>query len=103
MREFEFLPDAEEEFLKALEYYRTISTALSRRFFRRFSQARDHIKIFPELGNPFEARTRRFLISEFPYEVIYLCPKDRIVGIAFAHLSMRPGYWVSRLGTDKEK
>lgn len=40
---------------------------------------------------------RRYLMSRFPYLVIFAVMPDEIVVVAIAHTHRRPMYWLSRL------
>jgi len=44
-----------------------------------------------------ERRVRRFILSGFPYDLVYVVLDDEIVIVAFAHHSRQPHYWKSRL------
>jgi hypothetical protein len=44
-----------------------------------------------------KAKTRRLLVSRFPFQIVYLASTDAIVVVALAHLKRRPGYWKGRL------
>ena len=44
-----------------------------------------------------EVVTRRLVLREFPFSVVYRASPDRVVIYAFAHSKRRPGYWRSRL------
>ncbi len=45
---------------------------------------------------PGKHNVRRYLMSRFPYLVIFAVP-DEIVVVAIAHIHRRPMYWLSRL------
>lgn len=40
--------------------------------------------------------TRRYLLRRFPYAVVYREKQGRVLVVAFAHASRRPGYWRDR-------
>jgi hypothetical protein len=50
-------------------------------------------------GVPASINARRFVLSAFPFAVAYLPQpdRDRVVVLAVAHTSRRPGYWLERL------
>ena len=52
---------------------------------------------FPNTGQPFGTRLRRTLVPGFPYGLLYSVEPERILIVAVAHLSRRPGYWKSRV------
>jgi hypothetical protein len=42
---------------------------------------------------------RRFILTRFPYDVVFIEVKDHVHVIAIAHHSKRPGFWRKRLRT----
>lgn len=40
---------------------------------------------------------RSYPLKRFPYRIVYQLEADKLVVIAFAHTSRRPGYWSNRL------
>jgi len=40
---------------------------------------------------------RRFLVSRFPYGIIYSANKDQMTIFAVMNLKRKPGYWKSRI------
>jgi hypothetical protein len=52
----------------------------------------------PESGNPISAdqKTRRLLVTRFPYQAVCRVRPTEIVVVALAHLKRRPGYWKHR-------
>ncbi len=42
---------------------------------------------------------RRIVLKRFPYDVVFLLDRDRVVILAYAHHSRRPGYWRERVPT----
>jgi hypothetical protein len=40
---------------------------------------------------------RRYLVPKFPFQVVYYVEANDLVIVAFAHTSLRPGYWRYRL------
>jgi hypothetical protein len=51
---------------------------------------------FPELGQRFTRRVRRFLVRRFPFGVLYQVADDEVFIVAVAHLRRRPSYWRGR-------
>jgi toxin ParE1/3/4 len=50
----------------------------------------------PEIGEPLDARRRRFPLQRFPYAVIYRSAGDTLRILAIAHRRQRPNYWRGR-------
>jgi toxin ParE1/3/4 len=51
---------------------------------------------YPELGVRISHETRRFLLHDYPYSLIYRTLPAAIIIVALAHQSRRPGYWVGQ-------
>lgn len=56
----------------------------------------DVIEQQPTSGTKITTSERRFLVSRFPYGVIYSVEADQIIIFAVMNLKRRPGYWKSR-------
>lgn len=50
----------------------------------------------PELGTPWRAGTRRFILRRFPFNIVYCLFPDHIFIMAVAHQRRRPDYWRRR-------
>ena len=47
----------------------------------------------------YDPRARRYLLSRFPYSIVYLVGSDDGITVAaVAHAKRRPGYWRRRIG-----
>ena len=86
------------EFDGTVEELREIAKPLARRFVRRTSEVIAMLRMFPGSGSPLGRRARRFPLSPFSYDLIYVPVEGDIFLIAFAHHKRRPGYWHRRLG-----
>ena len=91
------LSAASIELREALTWYRHRSPRAAENLWLRVQDARRSIVLFPLAAPLIERRTRRFILSGFPYDLIYAVLPDEIVILAFAHHSRRPGYWKDRL------
>ena len=89
--------DALLEFEEALAWYRERSESAVERFREKLSDALDRIQQTPQHFPIYLLKTRRLLLSPFPYSVIFLIEADRIFVVALAHAKRRPGYWKARL------
>ena len=94
---FLFLPEAEAEFLEAIEYLeeqqKGLGLDLSREVFDTIGRIIRHPKAWP----PYKHRSRRCLTNRFPYAVIYRIEEDFILIFAVAHMSREPDYWSKRV------
>lgn len=97
MTAVEFLPQAREELLAAVEYYESITPDLGADFLIDIENAVQRIRAFPSHGSPWAADTRRIVIRRFPFDVVYLETRTTIVVVAVAHQRRSPFYWKKRL------
>ncbi len=91
------LPPATTELSEAMAWYRERSPRAAEAFWLRVLEARRSIVLFPHAAPLMDQRIRRFILSGFPYDLIYSALADEILIIAYAHHSSRPGYWKARL------
>jgi plasmid stabilization system protein ParE len=93
-----FHPEAEEEFLGAIDWYEEHQKNLGLDFVRdvyaAIGRAMDRPKAWPVL----EADVRRCQTGRFPYGVLYSEEADGILILAVMHLHREPDYWKHRLG-----
>ena len=102
--QYVFHPEARHEFLAAVGYYEEQAPALGRRFADEVRRSIRHLTETPEIGAPYEAGTRRFLLPRFPYAIIYLVSDadEAVVVIALMHQRQRPGFWRGRMSEEPE-
>jgi hypothetical protein len=95
---FSFHPEAETEFLEAIEYYERHKDRLGLDFatevYAAIGRAAEHPKAWPI----FEGEVRRCQTSRFPYGVLYSEESDGIFVLAVMHLHRDPDYWKDRIG-----
>ncbi len=95
---YSFHPEAEEEFLGAIEYYEEHEEGLGFEFAMEvraaIGRAAEHPKAWPVI----EGEVRRCLTTRFPYGVLYSEESDGIFILAVMHLHRDPDYWKHRLG-----
>ncbi|MGH8657560.1 MAG: type II toxin-antitoxin system RelE/ParE family toxin [Gammaproteobacteria bacterium] len=92
-----FYKAAEREFDEAVQYYESQLPGLGDRYRQALKEALDRVKLFPEAYSPLSKRTRRCLVSKFPYGIIYKLAGKQIIVVAVAHLHQEPKYWASRV------
>jgi plasmid stabilization system protein ParE len=92
------LPEASAELTEAVRWYEAKRRGLGRDLLHETAKVVDRLEENPRGGTPMSAdqRTRRLLVSRFPYQVVYRLRPDEIVVVAVAHLKRRPGYWKDR-------
>lgn len=93
---FTFHPLAAQELLAAAGWYAERDPVVAERFKETVQRAIDHIRLLPE-AFPIQAnQTRRYILANFPFSVIYRLRNDAVEIIAVAHHRRRPGYWRKR-------
>ena len=93
----EFHPEAAAEYLEALAWYNERSPRAARNFESAVIRAVEQIQRVPERWPISAAGCRRFLLHQFPFQIVYCTFENRIIVIAVAHTHRRPGYWRNRL------
>ena len=93
---FSFHPEAEEEFLDAIEFYERREKSLGLDFalevYAAIGRATERPRAWPIL----EGEVRRCQTRRFPYGVLYSEEPDGIFILAVMHLHRDPDYWKHR-------
>ena len=95
MKPFRISHPASAEFADAVRWYEQKRKGLGAEFFDAVTQAIELIHTRSEIGAA-AGRTRSWLLSRFPYRVIYRVRDEDIYVVAIAHTRRRPGYWKNR-------
>lgn len=97
MAELLILDAAEDEYLAAARWYGERSSVAAEGFMQAVALAFQRIIDRPEWGASCDAVHRQVIVRGYPYRVVYReLGTDRVVVIAIAHGSRRPGYWTCR-------
>jgi len=91
-----FHSEARKEFFKAADYYEEQVVGLGDAFINEVEKVFDVIEKYPSSGNMITSTERRFLVSRFPFGIIYSVDDDLIKIFAVMDLRQEPGYWKSR-------
>jgi plasmid stabilization system protein ParE len=91
-----FHPAADEELLEATEWYLERSAAAAAGFVREIERALSRIAEAPERYPLTRFGQRRFVLVNYPYDVVYRVAPNDIEIIAVAHHARRPAYWRGR-------
>jgi plasmid stabilization system protein ParE len=84
---------AEEESIAAAVFYESREPHLGEEFLEELSQSFHRVTENPFSYSIYFDNYRRYLMSRFPYAVVYRIEGQRILVFAVAHLRRRPGYW----------
>lgn len=87
---------AEREFVEAVDHYNGERPGLGYEFADEVNATFERIRSFSEAWPLFTKRTRRCVVSRFPYGVLYQIRKDRILVTAIMHLKRDPKAWKQR-------
>lgn len=98
MRTVRFAAAARDEFLAEVAFYNEAQAGLGQRFTEAIEKAVALALAFPSVGSPLKSGTRRVVVKDFPFSLIYKPLAQDIVVYAVAHQSRRPMYWLSRVG-----
>ncbi len=94
---FLFHPEAETEFLAAIDWYEECSAGLGADFAAEIHAAIQRAVAMPLAWPNIDDDIRRVLANRFPYGVLYAPEGRSIYILAIMHLRRRPDYWRSRL------
>ncbi|MCG2590769.1 type II toxin-antitoxin system RelE/ParE family toxin [Rhodohalobacter sulfatireducens] len=91
-----FHSESRKEFFKAAEYYEDQVVGLGDDFINEVEKVLDVIEQQPSSGTKITNYERRFLVSRFPFGIIYSVAKKHITIFAVMDLRRSTGYWKSR-------
>jgi toxin ParE1/3/4 len=92
-----FHPEAEQEYLTALAWYRERSLIAAINFESGFAQAVLRIAENPQRWPIYFQDFRKYILRQFPFSLVYQESSSEIVVFAVSHGSRRPGYWRDRV------
>lgn len=98
MTELVFHPDIYLEIQEAYFWYEAKAFGLGNDFIAELEAAYQSIKQLPDTWPKFGMNTRRFLLTTFPYAVVYKPGTSVCFVLAVMHQSRKPRYWQSRAG-----
>jgi plasmid stabilization system protein ParE len=87
---------AEQELLAAADWYRQRTPQAASDFLAAMERAVRRISEAPDRHPRYIRNTRRYLLRQFPFFVVFRATEAEVVIVAVAHTSRRPGYWRGR-------
>ncbi len=96
---FEFHPEALQEYQEASRYYAERDPQLARRFIQSVEDAIGRVVDTPDRWRIVDEDVRRCLTRVFPYGILYTIETDYVLIVAVMHCSREPGYWKSRISS----
>jgi plasmid stabilization system protein ParE len=97
VKQARFTKRARSELLAQTAYYEALRVGLGARFRSEVEAAAQRALAFPEHGKASAGGTRRRLLNDFPFSVIYAQTSYGILIHAVADSRRLPEYWLSRL------
>jgi plasmid stabilization system protein ParE len=89
-------PDADRDVEHGLAFYSDRSLIAAERFLSEIEAALILVAEAPDRWPLYRAGTRRYVLSAFPYSIVYRATQDEIQVFAVAHAKRRPQYWTRR-------
>lgn len=96
MSDFLFHPDVANEIKASYQWYQKQAEGLGDDFLHELELACQTIVEFPATWPRLGKNYRRFLLSRFPFSVVYRVQNSTIFVVAVMHNSRKPGYWKTR-------
>ncbi|OGV81499.1 MAG: plasmid stabilization protein [Lentisphaerae bacterium RIFOXYB12_FULL_65_16] len=93
---YPFHPEAEVEFLKAIDYYEACEEGLGHDFAVEVYSAVERAARYPKAWPRLDEEVRRCQTERFPYGILYAEAADGVFILAVMHLHRDPDYWRHR-------
>jgi plasmid stabilization system protein ParE len=97
LKQARFTKPARAELLGQTAYYEAIEKGLGARFRSEVEAAAQRAAAFPLHGKPSAGGTRRRLVTDFPFSVVYTEADYGVLIHAVVDSRRLPDYWLSRL------
>ena len=92
-----FHPDVQIEVKYSFEWYQEQYKGLGHEFIHELEESFESIRTMPTSWPKMGQYHRRFILSRFPFSVIYkVASLDTIHVVAVMHNHRKPGYWQER-------
>ena len=96
---YEFHPEAEQEFIEAAARYDLEIRGLGTLFSSELERVIELLLKNPKVGAPMTGPIRHFVLHRFPFSVVYAIEGRVLYVLAVAHHRRAPGYWTARRGS----
>ncbi len=97
MLDIEFHPDVAQEIKSSYQWYQNQTDGLGQDYLKELESSFQTIRELPNTWPKFQKGFRRFLLSKFPFSVVYQSNENTIFVVAVMHNSRKPGYWNERI------
>jgi len=92
-----FHSEARIELIETAKYYENQEIGLGNNFIDEIENTIKVISQQPFAGKKISDGERRFLVSRFPYGIIYSVENNLIIIYAIMNLKRKPEYWTTRV------
>jgi plasmid stabilization system protein ParE len=93
---YDLHPEAQGDIEAAYEWYSQRNSDASIKFLTNIDEALDVVTEAPYRWPEYHG-TRRYLIRDFPFALVYINDPGSVRILAVAHHKRRPGFWKARL------
>lgn len=97
MKPITFHPDIAIDIKGSYDWYEKQVEGLGNSFIHELESSYSAISSFPNTWVAFKYGFRRYLLSRFPFSIIYKEVEDEIIVVAIMHNSREPNYWLNRI------
>ena len=97
MSELKFHPDISSEIKNTYDWYQKQADGLGDDFLYELELSFQAIIELPNTWPKLKKSFRRYILSRFPFSIIYKKSTNAIYVIAIMHNRRTPSYWLSRL------
>ena len=98
MKPLEFHPDVAIDVKGSYDWYEKELNGLGYAFISELENAYESVAYAPQTWSPFKYGFRRYILSKFPFSIVYKEEQDFIYVLAVMHNSRNPNYWMDRIG-----
>lgn len=92
-----FHPEVKKEIKKSFSWYQEQSLGLGYEFTQEIKEAIDSVRSLPSAWTKMGHSHRRFVLSRFPYSIIYKIIENKEISVvSIMHNHRKPGYWHER-------
>ncbi|HHD79067.1 MAG TPA: type II toxin-antitoxin system RelE/ParE family toxin [Epsilonproteobacteria bacterium] len=97
MKQIHFHPNVENDINGSFSWYEKELKGLGLQFISELEQGFDAISYAPSTWVTFEHGFRRYILTRFPFSVVYKEEESAVYVVAVMHNSRNPEYWKDRI------
>ncbi len=96
MNKIKFHPDVAIDIKESFDWYQKQADGLGNDFLNELESAYQAVSELPNTWPKFQNNFRRFLLSKFPFSIIYRASNELVYVVAVMYNSRKPKYWLKR-------